>query len=77
MHPELVSEQPGRCPQCGMKLLATTAPANTYVCPMHPEVVSQQPGRCPQCGMKLLPAHLVGQPAADHARRADGARTRG
>ena len=24
MHPEVVSEQPGRCPQCGMKLLATT-----------------------------------------------------
>jgi FtsP/CotA-like multicopper oxidase with cupredoxin domain len=23
MHPELTSDQPGRCPQCGMKLLAT------------------------------------------------------
>ena len=66
MHPEVVSEQPGRCPECGMKLLATTPAATTYVCPMHPEVVSEQPGRCPQCGMKLLPAHLVGQQAADH-----------
>ena len=66
MHPEVVSEQPGRCPQCGMKLLATTPAATTYVCPMHPEVVSEQPGRCPQCGMKLLPAHLVGQQAANH-----------
>jgi FtsP/CotA-like multicopper oxidase with cupredoxin domain len=71
MHPEVVSEQPGRCPECGMKLLATAAPAATYACPMHPEVVSEQPGRCPQCGMKLLPAHLVGQPAADHAGEAD------
>jgi FtsP/CotA-like multicopper oxidase with cupredoxin domain len=67
MHPEVVSEQPGRCPQCGMKLLATAAPAaSTYVCPMHPDVVSELPDRCPQCGMKLLPAHLVSQPAADH-----------
>jgi FtsP/CotA-like multicopper oxidase with cupredoxin domain len=53
MHPEVVSDQPGRCPQCGMKLLATTPPV-MYACPMHPEVVSDQPGRCPQCGMKLL-----------------------
>jgi FtsP/CotA-like multicopper oxidase with cupredoxin domain len=55
MHPEVVSDQPGRCPQCGMKLLATQAPAaTTYACPMHPEVTSQEPGRCPKCGMKLL-----------------------
>jgi FtsP/CotA-like multicopper oxidase with cupredoxin domain len=67
MHPEVVSEQPGRCPECGMKLLAKAAPAATsYACPMHPEVVSAQPGRCPECGMKLLPAHLVGPSAADH-----------
>jgi FtsP/CotA-like multicopper oxidase with cupredoxin domain len=55
MHPEVTSDQPGRCPKCGMKLLATQAPAAvTYACPMHPEVVSQEPGRCPKCGMKLL-----------------------
>ncbi|WP_448625399.1 multicopper oxidase domain-containing protein [Geodermatophilus sp. URMC 64] len=53
MHPEVVSDQPGRCPKCGMKLMAT-APAVTYACPMHPEVVSDQPGRCPKCGMKLM-----------------------
>jgi FtsP/CotA-like multicopper oxidase with cupredoxin domain len=55
MHPEVTSDEPGRCPKCGMKLLATQAPAPTaYACPMHPEVVSDQPGRCPKCGMKLL-----------------------
>ena len=26
MHPEVVSDQPGRCPKCGMKLLAAEAP---------------------------------------------------
>jgi FtsP/CotA-like multicopper oxidase with cupredoxin domain len=54
MHPEVTSEEPGRCPKCGMKLLATAAPAITYACPMHPEVTSTEPGRCPKCGMKLL-----------------------
>jgi FtsP/CotA-like multicopper oxidase with cupredoxin domain len=57
MHPEVTSDEPGRCPKCGMKLLATAAPApapTTYACPMHPDVTSDQPGRCPKCGMKLL-----------------------
>jgi FtsP/CotA-like multicopper oxidase with cupredoxin domain len=61
MHPEVSSDQPGRCPQCGMKLLATAA-ATIYACPMHPEVTSDQPGRCPQCGMKLLVTALATQP---------------
>ena len=80
MHPEVTSDQPGRCPKCGMKLLATQAPAATaYACPMHPEVVSDQPGRCPKCGMKLLPAQSVPKPAAaddaameDHGGHAAG-----
>ena len=58
MHPEVVSDAPDRCPQCGMKLVATAA-AGGYACPMHPEVVSETPDRCPQCGMKLVPAALV------------------
>ena len=62
MHPEVTSAEPGRCPECGMKLLAT-AVATTYACPMHPEVTSDQPGRCPECGMKLLVTALAAQPA--------------
>ena len=58
MHPEVVSDTPDRCPECGMKLLATAAPTS-YACPMHPEVVSDAPDRCPECGMKLVPASLV------------------
>jgi FtsP/CotA-like multicopper oxidase with cupredoxin domain len=62
MHPEVVSEEPGRCPKCGMALLATAAPSvTTYACPMHPEVTSDAPDHCPKCGMKLIPAHLVGE----------------
>jgi FtsP/CotA-like multicopper oxidase with cupredoxin domain len=58
MHPEVVSEEPGKCPHCGMKLLATAVP-ESFVCPMHPEVTSDEPGKCPECGMKLLPASVV------------------
>src|SRR5689334_2441797 len=58
MHPEVVSDEPGKCPKCGMKLLPVAAPTG-YACPMHPEVTSDQPDRCPKCGMKLVPARLV------------------
>jgi FtsP/CotA-like multicopper oxidase with cupredoxin domain len=59
MHPEVVSDAPGSCPKCGMKLLAQAAEETTYVCPMHPDVTSAKPDRCPKCGMKLLPESLV------------------
>jgi FtsP/CotA-like multicopper oxidase with cupredoxin domain len=74
MHPEVVSEEPGHCPECGMKLLASEAPATSYTCPMHPEVVSEEPGHCPECGMKLLPAELVASASEghEHATHGDG-----
>ena len=58
MHPEVTSEQPGKCPKCGMKLVPQpAAPSSaTYVCPMHPDVTSPTPAVCPQCGMKLVPS---------------------
>jgi FtsP/CotA-like multicopper oxidase with cupredoxin domain len=71
MHPEVTGDEPGRCPKCGMKLLAAAAPAPTqYACPMHPEVTSDEPGRCPKCGMKLLAAGPLTQPAGHHMREA-------
>jgi FtsP/CotA-like multicopper oxidase with cupredoxin domain len=75
MHPEVVSDEPGRCPKCGMKLLATAA--SGYVCPMHPDVVSDKADNCPKCGMKLLPASLVAQssghgPEDEHAHHGHG-----
>src|SRR4051812_24332642 len=65
MHPEVVREEPGHCPECGMKLLPSEAPAS-YTCPMHPEVVSEAPGHCPECGMKLLPSALVSAAGGEH-----------
>jgi FtsP/CotA-like multicopper oxidase with cupredoxin domain len=73
MHPEVVSDEPGKCPQCGMLLLAAPAAVETtFVCPMHPEVVRDRPDRCPKCGMKLVPANLVGE-SADHEHHGDHA----
>jgi FtsP/CotA-like multicopper oxidase with cupredoxin domain len=66
MHPEVVSDDEGSCPQCGMKLLPVAAAEGGYACPMHPEVVSDEPGHCPKCQMKLVPAALVGEAAESH-----------
>ena len=73
MHPDVTSAEPGRCPVCGMKLLASQAPTVTaYACPMHPEVVSDQPGHCPECGMKLLPAGSEHTAPAEHDQAGRG-----
>jgi FtsP/CotA-like multicopper oxidase with cupredoxin domain len=71
MHPEVVSDAPGSCPKCGMKLLAQAAEETTYVCPMHPEVTSTKPDGCPKCGMKLLPQSVV-QAGGQHGHEHDG-----
>ncbi len=68
MHPTIVSDRPGDCPICGMKLVPIKAgdagqappaqPADVsgkYLCPMHGKVVADKPGTCPICGMKLEP----------------------
>ncbi|HEU4693151.1 MAG TPA: multicopper oxidase domain-containing protein, partial [Vicinamibacterales bacterium] len=65
MHADVISATPGRCPHCGMKLIATERAAQ-FVCPMHPDVTSTQADRCPKCGMKLVPVQLVGAAAHGH-----------
>ena len=48
MHPEVTSDQPGRCPKCGMKLLAT---APDYLrLPDAPRGHQRPAGPLPQCG---------------------------
>lgn len=84
MHPTYVTDKPGDCPICGMRLVPieekaapTTVPA--YVCPMHPEVTSDKPGTCPECGMKLVatgdrePGTGDGSPTRDTESRPEGA----
>lgn len=67
MHPTYVSNRPGDCPICNMKLVpikdneqniapdpAGTVKPGQFSCPMHPEVISDIPGLCPKCNMKLI-----------------------
>jgi len=75
MHPTYVSDRPGDCPICGMRLVpvdgerhatpsavptSEAAATAAYLCPMGcPNGHSPQPGRCPDCGMELRPAAEV------------------
>lgn len=53
MHPEVITDKPGKCPKCGMALVAKKVD-KIYNCAMHPEVISDKPGKCPKCGMDLV-----------------------
>ena len=68
MHPQIVRDQEGSCPICGMDLVAKPIEPITetalehakkhldpkFVCPMHPQIVRDEPGSCPICGMDLV-----------------------
>lgn len=59
MHPNVTSDKPGQCPECGMDLSLSKKEdmkkqvTKTYTCPVHLDVVKHDPGKCPQCGRKL------------------------
>ena len=56
-HSHIVNVGPGKCPECGMKLVPVeeTSGRTFYICPMPEDsVVTAEPGRCPKCGMKLV-----------------------
>ena len=59
MHPEVISDKPGKCPKCKMYLvkkesIKKEAAKTVYTCSMHPEVASDKPGKCPKCKMDLV-----------------------
>ena len=60
MHPDVVSDKPGKCPKCNMDLSLSKKEqmkrevTNTYTCPMHQEVASNHAGNCPKCSAKLV-----------------------
>lgn len=74
MHPQIVRDEPGSCPLCGMALVEKRIePVEPdvsgehahvhYVCPMHPQIVRDEPGSCPICGMNLVEKSI--EPVAD------------
>jgi len=67
MHPEVITNKPGKCPKCGMTLVkleekkvknetrkTNAIEAEVYTCPMHADVKSDKPGKCPKCKMELV-----------------------
>ncbi len=57
-HADVISDKPGKCPKCGMDLVAKKKEVSAkYTCPMpeHADVISDKPGKCPKCGMDLVP----------------------
>lgn len=67
MHPDEVSDKPGKCSKCGMDLALSTKEQmkmgvmKIYACPMHPDETSDKPGKCAKCGMDMKEIKKVAQ----------------
>lgn len=74
MHPQVIQDQPGNCPICGMKLVPlkeTPTPITAespkerkikyWVAPMDPNYISDKPGKSPM-GMDLVPVYEEPEP---------------
>ncbi|MBS1199740.1 MAG: Lead, cadmium, zinc and mercury transporting ATPase [Proteobacteria bacterium] len=62
MHPDIVREEPGDCPVCGMALEPVAASTSHWTCPMHPDVHEAGPGHCTDCGCALEPVTVTAAP---------------
>lgn len=67
MHPNEMSDKPGKCSKCGMDLVASKKEQmkmdvmKIYTCPMHPDVTSDKPGKCAKCGMDMKETKKIAQ----------------
>lgn len=72
MHPQVIEEEPGQCPICGMELVPLeaavaghehpVAPVTAWTCVDHPEIRESGPGECPIDGRPLVPVRPEGPP---------------
>jgi hypothetical protein len=53
MHPEVVDNEAGKCPICGMTL-AKLRLALVWTCSVHTDITQMQTGRCRRCGRDLI-----------------------
>ena len=59
MHPNEVSNKPGKCATCGMDLTKSKKEQmkievmKMYACSMHPNKTFDKPGKCASCGMDM------------------------
>lgn len=53
MHPEVVDNEAGKCPICGMTLEKVRL-ALVWTCPVHSDITKMQAGRCPRDGRDLI-----------------------
>jgi len=78
MDSEVVSDNPGSCPKCGMALELNPAwkpeKKSIYTCPMHPEIEQDHPGTCPKCGMALEPKTVSADSEEDDSELRDMSR---
>ena len=66
MHPEVVSNEPGKCSKCNMDLTLSKKEQmkkevmKDFTCPMHKEVISDMAGTCAKCGTALVSVDRTG-----------------
>jgi Cu(I)/Ag(I) efflux system membrane fusion protein/cobalt-zinc-cadmium efflux system membrane fusion protein len=82
MHPQVIQDEPGNCPICGMKLVSVKSAERARVgtttenkerkikywrAPMDPNYISDKPGKSPM-GMDLVPVYEDEEPAESGIR---------